>query len=214
MGRRPTMPNARAIRSISGHLELWVKLRPRSGTPGGHGRPRPAKERLSARREQQNHRVEASRVIGARRAQRAAMAVHAARSTKRHEPSNEVARTRLHAHVHSTTKRADGYERRRPEETVLHKTVQRAWPSFVDRCDEGTGGGLPKFVRREVVRSAALLLRYALGLEAEAKAVERAVDLALDSGARTGDLAGRGNTANVGSAGMGDAIIAAIKNSA
>ena len=87
------------------------------------------------------------------------MAVHAARSTKRHEPSNEVAGTRLHAHVHSTTKRADGYERRRPEETALHKIVQRAWPSFVDRCDEGTGGGLPKFVRREVVRSAALLLR-------------------------------------------------------
>ena len=78
------------------------------------------------------------------------MAVHAARSTKRHEPSNEVARTRLHAHVHSTSKRADGYERRRPEETVFHKTVQRAWPSFVDRCDEVTGGGLPKFVRREV----------------------------------------------------------------
>jgi hypothetical protein len=52
--------------------------------------------------------------------------------------------------VHSTTKRADGYERRRPEETVLHKVVQRAWPSFVDRCDEVTGGGLPKFVRREV----------------------------------------------------------------
>ena len=87
------------------------------------------------------------------------MALHAARSTKRHEPSNEVAGTRLHAHVHSTTKRADGYERRRPEETALHKVVKRAWPSFADRCDEGTGGGLPKFVRREVVRSAALLLR-------------------------------------------------------
>ena len=85
------------------------------------------------------------------------MAVHAARSTKPHEVSNEVAETRLHAHVHSTSKRADGYERRRPEETVLHKTVQRAWPSFVERCDEA--GGLPKFVRREVVRSAALLLR-------------------------------------------------------
>ena len=76
------------------------------------------------------------------------MAVPAARSTKPHEASNEVERTRLHAHVHSTTKRADGYERRRPEETALHKIVQRAWPSFVDRCDEA--GGLPKFVRREV----------------------------------------------------------------
>ena len=76
------------------------------------------------------------------------MAVPAARSTKPHEASNEVERTRLRAHVHSTTKRADGYERRRPEETALHKVVQRTWPSFVDRCDEA--GGLPKFVRREV----------------------------------------------------------------
>ena len=32
----------------------------------------------------------------------------------------------------------------------MHKVVKRAWPSFADRCDEGTGGGLPKFVRREV----------------------------------------------------------------
>ena len=76
------------------------------------------------------------------------MAVPAARSTKPHEASNEVERTRLRAHVHSTTKRADGYACRRPEETALHKIVQRAWPSFVDRCDEA--GGLPKFVRREV----------------------------------------------------------------
>ena len=61
------------------------------------------------------------------------MAVPAARSTKPHEASNEVERTRLHAHVHSTTKRADGYERRRPEETALRKIVQRAWPSAPQR---------------------------------------------------------------------------------
>ena len=61
------------------------------------------------------------------------MAVPAARSTKPHEASNEVERTRLRAHVHSTTKRADGYERRRPEETALHKVVKRAWPSAPQR---------------------------------------------------------------------------------
>jgi 3-isopropylmalate dehydrogenase len=38
------------------------------------------------------------------------------------------------------------------------------------------------------ILSAALLLRYSLGLEAEAKAVETAVDLALDEGLRTKDL--------------------------
>ncbi|MGC4067954.1 MAG: isocitrate/isopropylmalate family dehydrogenase [Polyangiaceae bacterium] len=38
------------------------------------------------------------------------------------------------------------------------------------------------------ILSAALLLRYSLGLEAEAKAVEAAVDRALDEGLRTKDL--------------------------
>jgi 3-isopropylmalate dehydrogenase len=41
------------------------------------------------------------------------------------------------------------------------------------------------------ILSAALLLRYSLGLEAEADAVERAVDAALASGARTADIAPR-----------------------
>ncbi len=42
------------------------------------------------------------------------------------------------------------------------------------------------------ILSAAMLLRYSLGLEAEAKAVENAVEAALASGARTADIAPRG----------------------
>jgi 3-isopropylmalate dehydrogenase len=43
--------------------------------------------------------------------------------------------------------------------------------------------------------SAAMLLRHGLGLEAEATAVESAVDLALQGGLRTRDLGGRATTA-------------------
>jgi 3-isopropylmalate dehydrogenase len=42
--------------------------------------------------------------------------------------------------------------------------------------------------------SAALLLRYSLGLEDEARAIERAVEAALASGARTADIAPRGGS--------------------
>ncbi len=42
------------------------------------------------------------------------------------------------------------------------------------------------------ILSAALLLRYSLGLEAEAKAVESAVEATLESGARTADIAPHG----------------------
>lgn len=42
------------------------------------------------------------------------------------------------------------------------------------------------------ILSAALLLRYSLGLEDEAQAVERAVDGVLEAGARTADIAPRG----------------------
>ena len=44
------------------------------------------------------------------------------------------------------------------------------------------------------ILSAALLLRYSLGLEQEAQAVERAVEAALASGARTADIAPRGGS--------------------
>src|ERR1700685_4254504 len=42
------------------------------------------------------------------------------------------------------------------------------------------------------ILSAAMLLRYALGLDAEARLVEAAVSKAIDSGALTADLAPRG----------------------
>jgi 3-isopropylmalate dehydrogenase len=42
------------------------------------------------------------------------------------------------------------------------------------------------------ILSGAMLLRHSLGLEAEAQAVERALQSALDSGARTADIAGGG----------------------
>jgi 3-isopropylmalate dehydrogenase len=44
------------------------------------------------------------------------------------------------------------------------------------------------------ILSAALLLRYSLGLEAEAKVVENAVDAALNAGARTADIVARGGS--------------------
>jgi len=59
------------------------------------------------------------------------------------------------------------------------------------------------------VLSAAMLLRYSLGLEEEACAVEAAVTRVLESGVRTGDIAARGQHA-VGTQAMGAAIVAAI----
>jgi 3-isopropylmalate dehydrogenase len=44
------------------------------------------------------------------------------------------------------------------------------------------------------ILSAALLLRHSLGLEAEAQAVERAVDRAIADGFRTADIRGSGST--------------------
>jgi hypothetical protein len=41
----------------------------------------------------------------------------------------------------------DGYERRRPEETVLYQTIAEHWPAFRERMEES--GGLPQFVVTE-----------------------------------------------------------------
>ena len=65
------------------------------------------------------------------------------------------------------------------------------------------------------ILSAALLLRFGLGLDAEAAAVEAAVDSVLASGLRTGDLRGqRGapepGTTPVDCTGMGSAVAAAV----
>ena len=43
--------------------------------------------------------------------------------------------------------RADGYERRRPEDTLLHRVVTEHWPDFLERAEQA--GGLPGFVTRE-----------------------------------------------------------------
>jgi 3-isopropylmalate dehydrogenase len=87
---------------------------------------------------------------------------------------------------------------------------------------EPIGGTAPDIAGKGVanpiaqILSAALLLRFGLGLEAEAAAIERAVDAALAAGLRTGDLLARDATADpgarrVGTAEMGDAIIAELQ---
>ena len=57
------------------------------------------------------------------------------------------------------------------------------------------------------ILSAAMLLRHSLGLEAEAQAVEAAVDRVLDLGLRTGDIAETGSEI-VGTTVMGDMVAA------
>ena len=49
--------------------------------------------------------------------------------------------------THARAPRADGYARRRPEDTVLHRVLRARWPAFLERAEEA--GGLPKFVVRE-----------------------------------------------------------------
>jgi len=59
------------------------------------------------------------------------------------------------------------------------------------------------------ILTVAMLLRHSLGLEAEARAVESAVEAALAAGYRTPDLAGPGE-ASVGTREMGDAVLARL----
>jgi len=54
-----------------------------------------------------------------------------------------------HHHPHRAP-RADGYARRRPEETVLYQTIAAHFSAFVERIEES--GGLPKFVMTEFER--------------------------------------------------------------
>jgi len=60
------------------------------------------------------------------------------------------------------------------------------------------------------ILSAAMLLRYSLDMGAEADRVERAVLSVLTAGHRTGDIAGRGETA-VGTRQMGDLVVGALE---
>ncbi len=61
------------------------------------------------------------------------------------------------------------------------------------------------------IASAALLLRHGLSLPDEAAAVERAVETALASGARTQDLAPKGAVGTLSTAAMTDAILNALE---
>lgn len=59
------------------------------------------------------------------------------------------------------------------------------------------------------ILSAAMMLRYSLGAEDAAQAIERAVSTVLDQGLRTADILSEGS-ARVGTREMGDAVLAAL----
>jgi len=52
-----------------------------------------------------------------------------------------------HAPQCSNTRCVDEYQRRRPEQTALYKTIEAYWPEFAERAE--SIGGLPDFVKRE-----------------------------------------------------------------
>jgi 3-isopropylmalate dehydrogenase len=59
------------------------------------------------------------------------------------------------------------------------------------------------------ILSVAMLLRYSLGVAEQADRIETAVGAVLDQGLRTADIAASGQ-ASVGTAEMGDAVVAAL----
>lgn len=75
---------------------------------------------------------------------------------------------------------------------------------------EPAGGSAPDIAGKNIanpiaqILSAALLLRYSLGADDAADAIEQAVNIALEAGHRTGDLANSGNA--IGTNEMGDII--------
>lgn len=82
---------------------------------------------------------------------------------------------------------------------------------------EPSGGSAPDIAGQGIanpiaqILSAALLLRFSLGLEKEAAAIEAAVRKVVDDGLRTGDIySGAEGTRKVNTAEIGDAIVAAI----
>ncbi len=82
---------------------------------------------------------------------------------------------------------------------------------------EPSGGTAPDIAGKGIanpiaqILSAALLLRFSLGLEKEAAAIEAAVRKVLDDGLRTGDIfSGAPGTRQVGTAEIGGAIAAAL----
>ncbi|MEP6917897.1 MAG: 3-isopropylmalate dehydrogenase [Acidobacteriota bacterium] len=89
---------------------------------------------------------------------------------------------------------------------------------------DGTGlfepvhGSAPDIAGKDIanpigaIGSVAMLLRHALGLDAEARAVEQAIEAALRTGARTADLAARTERA-IGTREMAAAIVSALETS-
>jgi 3-isopropylmalate dehydrogenase len=75
--------------------------------------------------------------------------------------------------------------------------------SAPDIAGQGIANPLATFL------SAAMMLRHGLGMEPEARALEAAVDSALEQGLRTPDLAGEGEE-TVGTSEMTDAVLAAV----
>lgn len=82
---------------------------------------------------------------------------------------------------------------------------------------EPSGGTAPDIAGQGIanpiaqILSAALLLRFALGMEEEAVRIEAAVKKVIDDGLRTGDIfTGATGTTKVGTAAMGDAVVAAL----
>lgn len=80
---------------------------------------------------------------------------------------------------------------------------------------EPAGGSAPDIAGKGIanpiaeILSAAMMLRYSFGLDAAAEGIENAVAVTLDGGIRTADIA-LGSSAAVGTAAMGDAIVAAL----
>jgi 3-isopropylmalate dehydrogenase len=81
---------------------------------------------------------------------------------------------------------------------------------------EPVHGSAPDIAGRNIanpigaIGSAAMLLRHALGLEDEARAIEAAIGATLDAGLRTADLA-EGSRRTVGTREMADAIMSALE---
>ncbi len=80
---------------------------------------------------------------------------------------------------------------------------------------EPAGGSAPDIAGKGIanpiaeILSASMMLRYSFGLDAAADAIDRAVESTLDKGIYTTDIA-TGDAESVGTAAMGDAIVAAL----
>jgi 3-isopropylmalate dehydrogenase len=80
---------------------------------------------------------------------------------------------------------------------------------------EPAGGSAPDIAGKGIanpvaqILSAALMLRYAFGEEAAARAIETAVSSTISAGVRTADIAPRG-AASVGTAAFGDEVLSRL----